>query len=177
MATANDHEAPEVRARALRVFLKCARKMALSSPVRMDAFAPLAGHDLPDPKLTAVFEDFTRGSHNGKWVGNYARALHGTDAARRQLAATVLVNLATGRVGRDNEREAAKKDVEKSFDKPETAAALLTAIARSGAKPLAELVKSHLNDPNNAVAEAALFAYQKLGLKDTRRSRGSSSAR
>ena len=28
-------------------------------------------------------------------------------------------------------------------------------------------MKAHLNDPNNAVAEAALFAYQKLGLKET----------
>ena len=39
----------------------------------------------------------TRGAHNAKWVGDYNRYLHGTDAAKRQLAATVLVNLATGR--------------------------------------------------------------------------------
>jgi putative heme-binding domain-containing protein len=133
----------------------------------VEAFAPLAGHDLADPKLTAVFEDFTRGAHNAKWVNDYNQILHGADAAKRQLAATVLVNLATGRAGKENQRESAQNAVTKSFDHPETAAALLGAIARTGAKPLAEQVKAHLNDPNNAVAEAALFAYQKLGLKDT----------
>lgn len=164
--TGNDKEAPELRVRALRIFVANAENGTVF-PGAIEAFAPLAGHDLPDAKLTQVFEDYTRGGHNAKWVNDYNRYLHGTDAAKRQLAATVLVNLATGRVGRENEREAAKKAVEKSFDKPETAAALLTAIARSGAKPLAELVKANLNNPNNAVAEAALFAYQKLGLKDT----------
>ena len=164
--TANESEAPELRVRGLRVFLGCAENGAVF-PGAVEAFAPLAGHDLPDAKLTTVFEDFTRGAHNAKWVNDYNRFLHGTNAAQRQLAATVLVNLATGRVGKENERESAKNAVTKSFDHPETAAALLTAIARTGAKPLADQVKAHLNDPNNAVAEAALFAYQKLGLKDT----------
>ncbi|MEP6671027.1 MAG: c-type cytochrome [Chthoniobacter sp.] len=164
--TGNDQEAPELRVRALRIFVANAENGGVF-PGAVEAFAPLAGHDLPDAKLTQVFEDFSRGGHNAKWVGDYSRFLHGTDAAKRQLAAIVLVNLATGRVGRDNEREAAKNAVTKSFDKPETAAALLTAIARTGAKPFAEQVKANLNNPNNAVAEAALFAYQKLGLKDT----------
>jgi len=164
--TANENEAPDLRTRALRVFIRCAENGTVF-PGAVDALAPLAGHDLPDAKLTAVFEDFTRGGHNAKWVGDYSRFLHGTDAAKRQLAATVLVNLATGRVGRENEREAAKTTVIKSFDRPQTAAALLTAIARTGAKPFAEQVKANLNNPDNAVAEAALFAYQKLGLKDT----------
>lgn len=164
--TNNDKEAPELRVRALRIFVANTENGSVF-PGAVEAFAPLAGHDLPDAKLTQVFEDFTRGAHNAKWVGDYNRFLQGTDAAKRQLAATVLVNLATGRVGRENEREAAKKAVVKGFEKPAEAAALLTAIARTGAKPFAEQVKASLNNPNNAVAEAALFAYQKLGLKDT----------
>ncbi len=159
----DEKQGPELRAQALRVFRRCVENGAVF-PAAMAAFAPLAGHDLPDAKLTAVFEDFTRGGHNGKWVNDYHRALNGTDAAQRQLAAIVLVNLATGKVGRENERESAKKAVESSFDKPESAAALLTAIARTGAKPLADKVEANLNNPNNAVAEAALFAHQKLGL-------------
>ena len=115
-------------------------------------------------------EDFTRGLHNAKWVNEYNRFLHGTDAAQPQLAATEAgesrYNLAAG--AKENERESAKNAVTKSFDHSETVAALFTAIpARSGAKPLADQVKANLNNPNNAVAEAALFAYQKLGLKDT----------
>jgi putative heme-binding domain-containing protein len=161
----NNQEAPELRVQALRIFQRCAENGSVF-PGALAAFAPLAGHDLPDAKLTTVFEDFTRGAHNAKWVNDYNRELHGQDPARRQLAAIVLVNLSTGRVGKESDRESAKKAVEKSFDKPESAAALLTAIARTGAKPFAEQVKAHLNDPNNAVAESALFAYQKLGLKD-----------
>jgi putative heme-binding domain-containing protein len=163
--TADDSQPPELRARALRVFQRCAENGSVF-PGALAAFAPLAGHDLGDAKLTAAFEDFTRDGKNGKWVGIYDRELHGTDPAKRQLAAIVLDNLSPGRVGRENDRESAKKLVEKSFDKPESAAALLTAIARTGAKPLAGQVMANLNNPNNAVAEAALFAYQKLGLKD-----------
>jgi len=161
----DEKEAPELRVRALRVFQKCADNGSVF-PGAMAAFAPLAGHDLPDAKIKSVFEDFTRGSANGKWVGDYTKALAADDVPKRLLAATVLVNLSTGKVGRDNEREAAKKAVEKGFTKPESAAALLTAIARTGAKPLAGQVKAHLNHPNNAVAESALFAYQKLGLNN-----------
>ena len=122
--TANENEAPDQRARALRVFIRCAENGTVF-PGAVEAFAPLAGHDLPDAKLTTVFEDFTRGAHNAKWVNEYNRLLHGNTIngisldgfeQRRQLAATVLVNLATGRVGRENEREAAKNAVMKGFD-------------------------------------------------------------
>jgi putative heme-binding domain-containing protein len=164
----NDKEAPELRVRALRLFTANAESGSVF-PGAVEAYAPLAGHDLGDAKLTSAFEDFSRGGHNAKWVGDYAKMLASgvTDpgySGKRQLAATVLVNLATGRVGRDNERDAAKKAVENGFKKPEQAAALLAAIARTGAKPLAPLVEANLNNPNNAVAEAALFAHQKLGL-------------
>jgi len=161
----SEQEAPELRVRALRVFQRCAENGSVF-PGALAAFAPLAGHDIADGKIKGVFEDFTRGSVNGKWVGDYTKALAGDDVPKRFLAATVLVNLSTGKVGRDNEREAAKKAVEKGWAKPESAAALLTAIARTGNKQLADQVKAHLNDPNNAVAESALFAYQKLGLKN-----------
>ncbi len=158
----DDRQAIELRVRALRVFQRCAENGTVF-PGAVAAFAPLAGHDIGDAKLTAAFEDFTRGAHNGKWVGDYAKHLTGKDAATRQLAATVLVNLSTSRVGKEQDRDAAKKAVEKAFAQPEPAAALLAAIARTGAKPYAEQVKAKLNDPNNAVAEAALFAFQKLG--------------
>jgi len=156
---------PEMRARALRLFQKCAENGSVF-PGAVEAFAPLAGHDLGDAKLTAAFEDFTRDGKNGKWVNDFKKQLAGADAAKRQLAATVLVNLATGRVGKEQDRQSAKKAVDEGFARPEPAAALLSAIARTSAKSLADQVKANLNNPNNAVAEAALFAYQKLGLKD-----------
>ena len=53
-------------------------------------------------------------------------------------------------------------------DRPETAASLLGVIARTKAKAFALQVEARLKDPNNAVAEAALFAHQSLGLTATR---------
>ncbi len=162
----SDAETPELRARALRLLQKGADNGSVF-PTAFTTFAPFAGHDLPHAALTSAFEDFSRDAKNGKWIGDYDKALRGKDAAKRQFAATVLVNLATSRVGKEKDRESAQKAVEKAFAQPEAAAALLTAIARTGAKPLADQVKANLNNPNNTVAEAALFAYQKLGLKDT----------
>ena len=160
-----DSETPELRARALRLLQKGADHGSVF-PTAFATFASFAGHDLPHPSLTAAFEDFSRSSVNGKWVGDYGKALRGREPAKRQFAAIALVNLATSRVGREQDREAAQKAVEKGFAPPESAAALLTAIARTGAKAYAEQVKANLNNPNNTVAEAALFAFQKLNLKD-----------
>jgi putative heme-binding domain-containing protein len=83
------------------------------------------------------------------------------------LAQTILVNLATSALVKGKEREAAITAVEKCWARPETAANLLGVIARTKAKAYADQVKAHLKDSNNAVAEAALFAYQTLGLNDT----------
>lgn len=159
----NEKEAPALRAQALRLFTRCVDNGSVF-PVALEVYAPLAGHDLPDAALTSAFENFTRDAHLPKRSNDFNRDLQGNDPARRQLAATVLVNIATGRIGRDNDRESAKKHIDAAFKKPEQAAALLSAIARAGAKQLAPLVEANLNNPNNTVAEAALFAHQKLGL-------------
>ncbi len=163
--TADAQQPPDLRSRALRVFQKCMENGGVF-PGAVEAFAPLAGHDLGEAKLTAAFEDFTRDSKNGKWIGDYTRFLGEADAARRQLAAIVLVNIAASKVGKEQHREAATKAIDKGLARPEPAAAIMTAIARTSARTFADRVKANLNNPNNAVAEAALFAYQKLGLKD-----------
>lgn len=162
----NENENPEQRAKALRFLQRGADHGAVFARA-VAAFAPLAGRDLPHPALTAVIEDFTRDVKNTKWIGDYARAAEGPDAARRTLAQTVLVNLATSNLVKGKEKEKAESAVEKAWSKPETASSLLSVIARTKAKPFADQVRAHLKDPNNAVAEAALFAYQSLGLSDT----------
>ena len=55
-----------------------------------------------------------------------------------------------------------------NWAKPETAASLLGVIARTKAKTFAPQVEARLKDPNNAVAEAALFAHQSLSLTGPR---------
>lgn len=163
---ASEADAPEIRARALRLLQKTSSS-ASGFPVAVAAFAPLAGHELPNAALTAAFEDFTRDARHTKWIGDFAKFAGESDVAKRTLAQTVLVNLSTSTLVKDKAKERAEKAVESSWAKPETAASQLGVIARTGAKAYAEQVKAKLNDPNNAVAEAALFAFQKLGLGDT----------
>ncbi len=163
---ANEAEPPETRARSLRL-LQRASSSGAAFPAVVAAFAPLAGHDLSHAALTAAFEDFTRDARHVKWIGDFAKLAQENDVAKRTLAQTVLVNLATSTLVKDKPKERAERAVEKGWDTPESAASQLAVIARTGAKAYAEQVKSRLNDPNNAVAEAALFAFQKLGLGDT----------
>jgi putative heme-binding domain-containing protein len=160
----NEAESPEIRARALRQLQKGSSSGSVF-PFAIAAFAPLAGHDLPHPTLTAAFEEFTRDAKHTRWIDSHARAAAGDDAAQRALAQTVLVNLATSALVKGRDKEKAGNAVAKSWEKPETAASLLDVIARAGAKAYADEVRAKLNDPNNAVAESALFAVQKLGLR------------
>ncbi len=163
--TANTTESPDLRARALRLLQRGSSNGSVF-PAASAAFASLAGHEIGQPAITAVFEDFTRDSKNTKWIGDYTKDLTGKDPARRALAATVLVNLASSNLVKGKDHTAALGAVEKGWDKPDSAAALLGAIARTKAGAFGEQVRAHLKDPNNAVAEAALFAYQTLGLND-----------
>jgi putative heme-binding domain-containing protein len=159
----NDAETPDLRGRALRLLQKGAGNGSVF-PAAVAAFAPLAGRDLGQAALTSAFEDFTRDSKNSKWIGDYEKLAAGNDAAKRTFAQTVLVNLATSALVKGKDKEAAEKAVEKNWAKPETAASLLGVIARTKAKAYATKVDERLKDPNNAVAEAALFAHQALGL-------------
>jgi putative heme-binding domain-containing protein len=161
----NEKEVPDLRAKALRQLQKAAeRSQALDAAVA--AFAPLAAHDPGQSALTSAFEDFTRDGKNAKHLGALQKLAEGNDAARRALAQTIIVNLATSNLVKGKDKEGAEKALADSWKKPESAASLLGVIARTKARSLAEDVRARLKDPNNAVAEAALFAYQALGLNE-----------
>jgi putative heme-binding domain-containing protein len=161
----NERENPELRSRALRMLQK-AYAQAPAFAETMAAFAPLAGHDLANPALTAAFEEFTRDTKNGARIPQLAKLAESNDIARRTLAQTILVNMATNNLLKKKEKESAAAEVENAWGKPELAASLLNVIARTHARAYADQVRAKLNDPNNAVAEGALAAFQKLGLKD-----------
>jgi putative heme-binding domain-containing protein len=162
----NGKEAPDLRAKALRHLQKAAeRSQALEFAVT--SFSPLAVHDQGQPALTSAFEDFTRDGKNTKHLGAYEKLAAGNDPAKRALAQTIIVNLATSNLVKGKDKEASEKALTASWKTPESSASLLGVIARTKAKGLADEVRARLKDPNNAVAEAALFAFQSLGLNDT----------
>ena len=162
----DEKTAPDFRAKALRL-LQRATEHGAAVEAAVTAFAPFAGANPGPAAIAAAFEDFTRDTKNAKHTGALQKIAEGTDAAKRTLAQTILVNLATSALVKGKEHDAAQAAVEKAWAKPETAASLLGVIARTKAKAFADQVNAHLKDPNNAVAESALFAYQALGLKDT----------
>lgn len=164
----NEKETPDFRAKALRLLARASeRGAALDATV--SGFATFAGADLGQSPVSAAYEEFTRDAKNTKHIGALERFAAGADAQKRALAQTILVNLATSTLVKGKEKENAEAAVEKCWAKPETAASLLGVIARTKAKAYGEKVTAHLKDPNNAVAEAALFAYQSLGLTESAR--------
>ncbi len=162
---ADGKQAPDFRAKALRLLARASeRSAALEAAVA--AFAPFAtqhGH----ASITAAFEDFTCDGKQTKNISALDKMAAGSDPAKRTLAQTILVNLSTSALVKGKDKENAEKAVAKSWEKPESAASLLGVIARTKSKSYADQVTAHLKDPNNAVAESALFAYQALGLTDT----------
>lgn len=162
----NSKEVPDLRAKALRQLQKAAeRSQALEFAIA--SFAPLAAHDSGQAALTSAFEDFTRDAKNTKHLGALGKIAAGNDAAKRSLAQTIIVNLATSNLVKGKDKEAAEKALAACWKTPESSASVLGVIARTKAKGLADDVRSRLKDPNNAVAEAALFAFQALALNDT----------
>ncbi|HEX8296395.1 MAG TPA: c-type cytochrome [Chthoniobacteraceae bacterium] len=159
----DEKETPDFRAKALRLIQKASQS---SFDAAIAAFAPLAGQVIGQPALSAVFEDFTRDGKNAKNIGTLARFAQENDPGKRALAQTILVNLATSSLVKGKEKENAEQAVQAAWAKPETAASLLGVIARTKSQSMADQVRAHLKDPNNTVAEAALYAYQSLGLKD-----------
>jgi putative heme-binding domain-containing protein len=162
----DEKQVPELRSKALRSLQRASAKES-GLTVAINTFAQFTGHDLPHPSLTTAYEDFTRDPSNAHRVGVYEKLAVETDPAKRTLAQTVLVNMATSSLVKGKDKENAEKAVQKCWEKPEAAASLLGVIARTKARSFADQVQAHLKDPNNAVAEAALFAYQALGLKET----------
>jgi putative heme-binding domain-containing protein len=162
----DEKETPDFRAKALRLLSRTSERGAALDAV-VSGYAAFAGKDLGQSPVSAAFEEFTRDAKNTKHIGALERFASGSDAAKRTLAQTILVNLATSALVKGKEKESAQAAVEKGWAQPESAASLLGVIARTKAKTYAEKVSAHLKDPNNAVAEAALYAYQTLGLNDS----------
>jgi putative heme-binding domain-containing protein len=162
----NEAENPPYRAKALRLLARAAGS-ATAFPIAIEAFGKFAGRDLSDAPINAAFEDFTHDARNARRIRDYRRiASDSADANQRTLAQTVLLNLATSALVKGREKENAENAVAAAWHRPETAASLLAVIARSGAKQYADAVRARLRDPDNRVAEAALYAFQKLGLND-----------
>ena len=157
-------ELPAARARALRMLAGILEKNR--TPV-IDAFRSIApvdplGASLEGP-LAAVWEEFTRDLRHASAVGAFAKLASDTDAARRMLGSTVLVNLSTSPVLKDARRRTeATTAITRLWTNSEAAASLLGAIGHVRAAAFGPQVNERLSDSNTAIATAAKYAKGRI---------------
>jgi putative heme-binding domain-containing protein len=167
----SETEKPELRVRALRLLNASVDRNFAA--VR-DAFLPLAGAE-PIGVLATVWEEFTRDPRLARYVNEFATLAQDADPARRNLGATVLVNLATstlssegrrgGRGGRGvDSRAAAQSAISRLWENPQQTATLLSAIGRTRAAQFESQVRERVNASEPPVAQAAQIAFNQLGL-------------
>ena len=155
-------EQPELRVRALRMLNSISEK---NMDAVANAYLPLALVREPQGPLASAWEEFTRDSRLGKHVNEFVKLARDKDEAKRNLGQTVLVNIVTSTVSKDQKaKDAAYKALEEMWKKDDQAASLLGVIGKAHAVQFGDDVRKQLNNKNHVVAEAAEYALTKLGL-------------
>ncbi len=158
----NPLERVELRTRALRMLGELVEK---DTDAVVEAFAPLAlDEKLPEP-LAALWEEFTHDARLARKGPAFATLARDKSPARRALGATVLVNLVSNPMVRDNRaKNTAQTAIDSLWKNPEQAVSLLQVIARTRANSYVAKVRENLQNPEPQVAEAARTTFAKLGL-------------
>jgi putative heme-binding domain-containing protein len=160
----SDKEQPELRARAFR---DLATGFEKQSGAVTDVFATIAAKEQTGP-LAQVWEEFIRDTRLAAKVRDFRRLAHEQDPGKRILGQTVLVNIVTSTVNKEQKsKDSARRAIEELWSDPDLAATLLSVIGRTHATQYAKEVRDHLNDPSHVVAEAAEYALTSLGLDKT----------
>ncbi len=162
-------EDPVHRARALRMLRGVIDKNfdavagAIASLARAHPEPPGAT-PLPGP-LVSVWEEFTRDAGMGNHIGQFRRLAEHNDPARRIVGSTVLVNLATSTVIKDERiHKESRAAIAALWSNPNASAVLLTVIGTLRAAEFAPQINEQVNSPLVAVAQAARYAQNELGL-------------
>ncbi|MEZ0264690.1 MAG: HEAT repeat domain-containing protein, partial [Phycisphaerae bacterium] len=165
IATATDAE-PATRATALKILQKNAK-----SPAAVDGLIAGLGQLMAQPKLEGelrdTFNDITRDTRLAPAIPALVKASEGADAAKRQAAFAVLVNLANHKLLAKDKRIA---DVAKSIDaawaNDDRAAGLLSALAATKVDAYNDKVSAVAGSAKNPqVAQAAAAAAKALNIK------------
>jgi putative heme-binding domain-containing protein len=114
--------------------------------------------------LAAVWEEFTRDLKHANHTRDFARLAQDKDPAKRVLGATVLVNLATSLIQKDERRkQEATNSVAKLWTEPESTATLLGVIGQMRVVQFGAQVDERLNSSEASIATAAKYAKGQLG--------------
>ncbi len=162
-------EDPVNRARAFRMLRSVMDKnfdavIGAVAPLARIHPEPAGTTPLPGP-LVSVWEEFTRDAGMGNHIGQFRRLAENADPAHRVIGSTVLVNLATSTVIKDERvHKESRAAIAALWSKPDAAATLLSVVGSLRAAEFAPQVNEQVNSTTPAVAEAARYAQTQLGL-------------
>ncbi len=165
---------PASRAKAIRGLLRHntqqeARESALK------ALALISEQDDASADLVGTWLDYTKDGRLTRDAGTYVKLAEGSDAGRAVLGYGVLIQIDANTKAPESSRADAKRALNRAWEKPETAARLLRAVAISRSNAYASQVKAALGDQRSEVKLAAEFAARRLGLASTTEARPSAS--
>lgn len=166
-----DRESPALRAKALRGLAR-----HLDQPSALEAavagFATVAGQESPDSALNGVLQDFLREGRNVRDIKPLLRFVEDADPARSALAYTILLEIDRNPRAPADAKASVRKAIDSAWSQPRTTASLLRAIGQRKVNAYSFQVRSHLQDPNPQVREAATVAANRLDLNHKARRRG-----
>jgi putative heme-binding domain-containing protein len=154
-------EKPALRAQALRLLTGVVEK---NTEVVAEAYLALAGDEPQPAPMVAAWEEFTHDAGLARKAAYFATLVRDADPAKRALGAAVLVSVASNPVLKDNQKNNARRAMDRMWETPEQAATLLRAIGKTRVAGFASQVRERLDSKDASVAEAARFASARLGL-------------
>jgi putative heme-binding domain-containing protein len=154
-------EAPELRARALRLLSSIGEQ---NFSALRDAILPLAAAPQTGP-LAVVWEEVTRDGRLARRVRDFSALAQSEDAVKRTLGDTVLLNLVSSTIVKDNKsKDAAKRALDGLWTEPAKTISLLETIATTRSTQFAPQIREQLNNKDEKVAKAAASTLAALGL-------------
>ncbi|QOV89178.1 DUF7133 domain-containing protein [Humisphaera borealis] len=157
---------PAQRVTAMRVLSK-SQKDNDSRAALTDVLAAIVADAKPEASIAALLDESIRDARNGADVPYFAKLAESDKPEARELAYSVLVSIAKGKLTKGDQQAKAAAAVELAWKKPVQTASLLRAIGRTKTVDYREQVQAHTADKTPEVATAAAYAAERIGLKGT----------
>lgn len=158
------NETPAARAQAIRTLTTNSASPG-AQDAAVESLAAIVATDKPDPALAAVLKDYICEPRDSKSIPYFAKIAESTAAPKRELAYTVLANIASSTTIKPDIKAAAAMVIDRGWSKPAWSVSLLRAIGRARAAGYNDWIEVMMTDPNPDIARAAAFAAEQLNLK------------
>jgi len=157
-------EPEALRAKAVRLLAR--KDDDASFAALVEALAPIAAAEPAAGELASAFSDITREQRLARRTDYFTKLTNSGDPAQRDLAYTVLVNIATSRGEQRGQRgrAAARAAIDSAWSDEARAVSVLGAVGRTRAKEFGDKVVDLRSDNRPAVARAAAAAADRLGI-------------